>query len=200
MFAILALSSSVFAIEKLGSTARYNLRDIKVHLSYVKGGTTRLALEDKYQQQGLLRATPGGYFNPESNPLVNVDYTFKSGRLLVSYIQKKRRPVIFFSKERVARIAWPSKHGGISRHADELEGIAGDDKAQKPNRPLCRTIIGLTKSTLTVFHVRGTEAQCFAYMRNQGYKREQWLFMDGGDSTLPTTVMPSHILVFKRTR
>lgn len=197
---ILAASSFAVRIETMEKMSRSNLQDIKIHVSYVVGGTTRQALEKKHAHKQLIRVAPGGYFNPAANPLYNVDFTLVQGQVQSSYLFTRRRPVILFSPTRVARIAWPDpRTGGFERYADELEGLAGDDRCQKPERVLCRTIIGITKTTFSVFHVRATERRCRQYMEFLGYKRDQYIFMDGGDSTLPTAQMPSHILVFART-
>lgn len=194
------LGGAPFVREVFAKPARYSFADVKFHVSYVPGGVPRSELPSKYPaKSGFLSAIPGGYFSLESNPLRNVDYTLRGSRVLVPYLSERQRPVILFSK-RGARIAWPEKDtGGFSRSADETDGLAGDNHCQKPERPLLRTIVGVTKSTLTVYMVRGTEDQCHRLMSAEKYQRKQYLFMDGGDSVLPTTPMPSHIVVFKRT-
>jgi hypothetical protein len=183
----------VTTIEKM---VRCNLKDIKAYVSYVPGGTTRQALEKKHSGKGLIRVVSGGYFNPGAKPLSNVDYTLVKGKERVSHLTSKSRPIIFLSASLGARIARPERQ--FMRLRGEYDGLAADHRCQKPSRNLCRTIIGITKTTLSVYQVRGTEKACRAYMRAQGFRPEQFVFMDGGDSTLKTTRMPSHILIFKK--
>ncbi len=195
------VDSAPFVAEVFAKPARYSFADVKFHVSYVPGGVPRAKLAAKYPEvSGFLDAIPGGYFSPESNPIRNVDYTLKGSQLLVPYLSERQRPVILFS-ERGARIAWPEKgKGGFTRSVDETEGLAGDNHCQKPGKSLLRTIVGVTKSTLTVYLVRGTEHQCHKFMATEQYQHKQYLFMDGGDSVLPTTPMPSHIVIFRKTR
>ncbi|CAN5189998.1 hypothetical protein BH11PAT4_BH11PAT4_5490 [soil metagenome] len=186
-------------VETIEKMVRCKLSEIKAYVSYVPGGTTRQALEKKHAGKGLIRVVSGGYFNPDAKPLSNVDYTLVKGRMRVSYLTKKLRPIIFFSPRYGARIEWVDPaQGQFLRHREEYDGLAVDYCCQKPAKRLCRTIIGITKTTLSVYQVRGTEQACRDHMLAQGFKIDQYVFTDGGDSTLKTTSMPSHILIFKK--
>jgi hypothetical protein len=170
---------------------RFPLNHYSLQISYrAKGHTASQALRRGVSERAIY-AFGGGYFQPGTKR--SIDYIVVEGQQVDDYRWDWGRPVITVTNGQV-RIVRPKRFQDIKGQFDFA--LAVDYKATNRNAVAGRQIFGLTDTEMIFVRCYSTETAARRTMARLGIK--DYVFLDGGSSTPPSSRIPTRLVVVWR--
>ena len=151
-------------------------------ITYKPGGETA---QEAMERVGGVEVMGGGYFAYAKGIRHSIDLVIVEGETVIKYRSDLQRPVLVISKSGNIRIDRQYKE-----QEGDLYAVAGAEVPADPNNSRRRQIFVLSPPRF--IKLTGTHKYC-----SEKLKGEDFIYMDGGSSVLPTAKLPSHIVRLK---
>lgn len=189
-------NSSRFLIDR-GQQASYVVRrfplsNYSLQVSYVPYGHTAVHALNREAAAGAVYAFGGGYFQPGTKR--TIDYLVVDGKPVDDYRWDWQRPVIAVKGGQVSIIRPDGEHHDPPGNFDWA--LAVDWKSTHRDGFVGRQIFGLTDTEMVFVRCYATEASARRTMANLGV--QNYVFLDGGSSTPPSSRIPTRLVVVAR--